>query len=70
MLLPSLRGPWRGRGLARALLVRSLALLKDHGMQEAALNVDTANAHGALGLYESVGFQVVQRNTTYSKPWA
>jgi mycothiol synthase len=64
----SVRRPWRRRGLARALLARSLKVLKDNGMTEAALTVDAENITGALGLYESMGFQTVKRNTIYHKP--
>ena len=64
----SVRRPWRRRGLARALLARSLKVLKDHGMTEAALTVDAENISGALGLYEDAGFQTVKRRTVYHKP--
>jgi mycothiol synthase len=63
----SVRRPWRKRGLARALLTRSLQMFKDMGMSEAALGVDSENLSGALRLYESVGFRVVKRATTYRK---
>jgi mycothiol synthase len=62
------RRPWRRRGLARALLVRSIAMFVEMGMEETALGVDTQNPHGALRLYESVGYQVERRHTTYRKP--
>ena len=62
------RRPWRRRGLARALLVQSLHAVRERGMQEAALGVDTQNLSGALHLYESVGFRAVKRWTTYRKP--
>jgi ribosomal protein S18 acetylase RimI-like enzyme len=60
--------PWRRRGLARALLTRSLCLLRDLGLDEAALTVNSANPTGALALYESVGFRVTRRMSTYQKP--
>ena len=63
----SVRRPWRKRGLARALLTRSLQMFKDMGMTEAALGVDTQNQMGALRLYESVGFKAVRRETVYRK---
>ncbi|MGH2522479.1 MAG: GNAT family N-acetyltransferase [Anaerolineales bacterium] len=63
----AVRRPWRKRGLARALLVRSLALLKERGFTEAALHVDSENPSGALRLYESVGFRAVQRESVYRK---
>ena len=63
----SVRRPWRRRGLARALLTRSLQMFKDMGMTEAALGVDTQNLNGALRLYKSVGFRESQRWTIYRK---
>jgi mycothiol synthase len=66
----SVRRPWRRRGLARALLTRSLQMFKDMGMTEAALGVDTENLSGALRLYESVGFRAVKRESIYRKPMA
>lgn len=62
------RRPWRKRGLARALIVQSLRLLKAHGMTEAGLGVDTENPSGALRLYEDVGFHPVKRFSSYWKP--
>ncbi len=64
----SVRRPWRRRGLARALLVQSLHELSRQGMTEAALGVQMDDKHGALRLYESVGFQVVRVGTTARKP--
>lgn len=61
------RRPWRKRGLARSLLVQSLYALKERGMTEAALGVDTENLSGALRLYKSVGFRPVKRFTVYQK---
>jgi len=63
----SVRRPWRRRGLARALLVRSLHEFKRRGMQEAALSVDTQNYHSAYRLYESVGFRVVGGYSYFQK---
>jgi mycothiol synthase len=63
----SVRKPWRRRGLARALLTRSLLMFKEMGMDHAALGVDTQNLTGALDLYKSVGFVVEKRHTTYRK---
>ena len=57
----------RADGVARALLASSFRLLKDLGMTEAALSVDAENPSGALQLYESMGFQVVRRGTSYRK---
>jgi mycothiol synthase len=62
------RRPWRGRGLARALIMRSLPLLAEGGMDTAALGVDADNPSGALGLYESCGFVVTERGAAWHRP--
>jgi mycothiol synthase len=62
------RRPWRRRGLARAVVLRSLALLKGRGLTSAGLGVDADNPTGALGLYEQTGFVVDNRSTAYRKP--
>jgi mycothiol synthase len=62
------RRPWRGRGLARALLAESMRRFAADGMTEAALMVDTENVTGALRLYESVGFRPIKRTIVYRKP--
>ena len=64
----SVRRLWRRQGLAKALIARSFRLLKELGMEEAALGVDVDNPNGALQLYKSMGFQEVKRHTTYRKP--
>jgi mycothiol synthase len=64
----STRRPWRKQGLARALIARSLHLLKKKGMLEAGLGVDTQNLSGALRLYEFMGFRAVKRASIYRKP--
>jgi mycothiol synthase len=63
----SVRRPWRRRGLARALLARSMKLHRDFGMTQTALGVDTQNPSGALRLYESMGYKVVSQETYYRK---
>ena len=62
------RRPWRGRGLARALIVRSLRVLADQGMDTAVLGVDAENPSGALRLYESCGFVVNDRGAAWQRP--
>jgi mycothiol synthase len=52
----SVRRPWRGRGVASALVARSLVALRDRGMAVARLGVDGANPTGALELYKRHGF--------------
>jgi GNAT superfamily N-acetyltransferase len=62
------RRPYRRRGLGRALVLRSLALLRERGMTSAALGVDAENPHGALHLYESCGFERDRGSTFWRKP--
>ena len=62
------RRAWRRRGLARALIVRSLHLLRERGMERGALGVDADNPSGALGLYQSAGFAVTERMTAWRRP--
>jgi mycothiol synthase len=62
------RRPWRQRGLARALIARSLVVLRDRGLTAASLGVDLTNPNQALALYESCGFRKVSGATSYRKP--
>lgn len=62
------RRPWRRQGLAKALIARSLHMLKEMGMTEAALTVDADNPTGAVKLYTSMGFQHDKMSVSYHKP--
>ncbi|HEX2152654.1 MAG TPA: GNAT family N-acetyltransferase [Acidimicrobiia bacterium] len=59
---------WRRRGIASALICSSLTLLRERGMTEAALGVDTENLSGAHRLYESLGFRRSRIEETYRRP--
>lgn len=61
------RRPYRRRGLARALLMQSLHLLKEAGMTKASLGVDADSLTGATKLYASVGFVERKRIIEYHK---
>jgi mycothiol synthase len=63
----SVRRPWRRRGLARALTAMSLVRLREAGMTEGMLGVDSENPNGALGLYEGLGFEVHSRAAAYHR---
>lgn len=52
----STHADWRGRGLASALLAASLCEVRDRGMTEAALGVDTENPANAFAIYQRLGF--------------
>lgn len=58
---------WRNRGLAGALLVMSLHELRDRGMTQAALGVDTNNPGGAFQLYTALGFELRAYDAVYVK---
>jgi len=63
----SVRRAWRRRGLASALIARSLVALRDRGLTEAALGVDAENVSGALRVYETIGFRRVRTTVAYWK---
>jgi mycothiol synthase len=60
--------PWRRRGLAKALIVRSLVRLRERGMESAYLGVDGANPNQAMDLYASLGFEVSTSTIDWRKP--
>ena len=63
----SVRRPWRNHGLGRAMTAAALRKLRDAGMTDAMLGVDSENPTGALGLYERLGFAVYQRSIAYQR---
>ncbi len=62
------RRQWRRRGLAYALLGRSLRQLKDRGMTSAQLGVDSENANNALTLYQRHRYAVDRSASEWHKP--
>jgi ribosomal protein S18 acetylase RimI-like enzyme len=54
--------------LASALIARSLQVLKDQGMLEAELGVDSENESAAFRLYQRLGYQTYSIDTWYRKP--
>jgi mycothiol synthase len=63
----SVRRPWRRRGLARAITAESLRRFREKGLAQGMLGVDSENPTGALGLYEGLGFEVMQRSFAYRR---
>jgi mycothiol synthase len=61
------RAPWRRRGLGGLLLAAALRSYRDAGYERAVLTVDTANATGALGIYERAGFAVQATSAAWVK---
>lgn len=61
------RPGWRGRGLAKALLLHSFREFHRRGRRRVGLGVDSGNATGATHLYESVGMVVDQEQVVWEK---
>jgi ribosomal protein S18 acetylase RimI-like enzyme len=59
------RPPWRGRGVARAMMLGAFNALYDRGKSGAALHVDADSPTGATRLYDGVGMNTVSRTATY-----
>lgn len=58
---------WRNRGIAGALLAKSLVELRDRGMTEAALGVDINNDGGSFHLYTKLGFELRSYDAVYER---
>jgi mycothiol synthase len=63
----SVRRPWRRRGLASALIASSLQLLRERGLEQAALGVDAENPSGAVRVYERMGFRRHKTGIAYRR---
>ncbi len=59
---------WQRRGVAQALIARSLKVQREAGMTESAL-VCSGEKPNNYRLYASCGFQEVKRDTVYEKPF-
>ena len=57
----------REQGLGRALISKSLQVLRDEGMEAVHLHADSENLTGAMRLYEGVGFKVRKRYVAYRR---
>jgi mycothiol synthase len=60
----SVRKPWRGRGIAKALIAESIRMFKEMGMDHTTLGVDAENPSGALKLYISMGYEEDESETS------
>jgi mycothiol synthase len=61
------RRPWRGRGLARALLARTFNEFYERGQSRVTLGVDAQNPTGATQLYESIGMHAESEAIVFEK---
>jgi mycothiol synthase len=64
------RRPWRGKGYAKALLLRAFKEFYERGLPRVTLGVDAASPTGATHLYERVGMHVEQENVVFEKALA
>ena len=55
----------RGRGLAQALILKSMSIVLDQGTERMSIGVDAVNVP-AVKLYEKVGFRLVSRTVFHS----
>jgi len=61
------RGPWRRRGLGKALLHHVFREFESRGYARIGLGVDAESLTGANRLYGSVGMRVIRRFDVYEK---
>ncbi|HEY8316539.1 MAG TPA: GNAT family N-acetyltransferase [Gaiellaceae bacterium] len=59
--------PWRGKGLGRALLLRTFAEFYARGVTRVTLGVDAESPTGATKLYESAGMSIESAGIVYEK---
>lgn len=59
--------PFRGRGVASAVIAAVLRAAADDGCRQAGLEVDSANVTGAVGVYERLGFRTARTRTSWSR---
>lgn len=63
--LVGVRRAWRRRGVAPALLAAVFRAHRAEGFERVALDVDSENPSGALGLYTGMGFEPVSRSVAF-----
>ena len=62
----SVQPEYRRRGLARALLARSIRTVRDAGATCAGLGVNILNPNHAYDLYQSMGYRIVSESFDYA----
>ena len=58
---------WRKRGVATALLARSMLAMRQAGLEAAMIGVDSSSPSGAQHLYQAVGFKTTTTGTTWQR---
>lgn len=59
--------PYRGKGIASALMCAAMHCFREKGYETAVLGVDVENPTGALRIYERLGFQGAYKSIAYEK---
>jgi len=62
--------PWRGRGIASALLGRAFATFASRGLPRVMLNVDSENSTGAVRSTSGWGCAPLARGTRTRSAWS
>lgn len=62
------RKSWRGRGIATALMRRTMADLAARGCRDVFLSADEGNTTGATALYANLGMTIRRRTLVYDGP--
>jgi ribosomal protein S18 acetylase RimI-like enzyme len=57
--------PYRGKGLAKALLATSFNAFRDAGLTHTMIGVDDENPTGAFRLYQNLGYEAIHGTTTF-----
>lgn len=58
---------WRRQGVASALILHCLAVLRERGIREVVLGVDGVNEATAAALYRTLGFEITSRRFAYRR---
>lgn len=58
---------WRRKGLGRALLAESLKMMRERGLDEASLDVETQSTTGEVQLYLSMGYAIHRKYAHFMK---
>ncbi|MEV0456308.1 GNAT family N-acetyltransferase [Catellatospora methionotrophica] len=64
----AVRPAYRRQGLALALVTRSLAAMREHGVVVATIRTVAENSNRTVDLYQRAGYRVVHRMPRYRKP--
>ncbi len=64
----TVRRPYRGQGIAKAMIYSAMEAVKNDGLKTVVLGVDTNNPNGALKLYQNCGYETYETSITFEKP--